>query len=765
MCGDFMNEWTCPNCGRTGLTGNFCDICATSMPFVETTNPNSRLSDMEKAIQSYVKPDGDIGVYQLVYEDERFEVKYLSYYDAIYIRDKEGCGSAYYNNEDGYYCSMFQIHPDGKTVINISNSQDKKIYVKDPMTIGDFNSNMAVIDVDGNFYNLSSDINPKTASPFFYVTKKINYQEGSTTHYDLDGNYTKEIGNKIEYCDNNGKMYRVDERINGNHIISTINTDDGAIYLSNSRVVKFDNKENYSGEKVIGNYKIDDEGNYVVIDLMENTTIYDNRGIKVKYIDLFGNTTIYNNGKEIKYIDANGNIYDFDKSTMIATKNGKKTYSMINHIEYDEESYSTVLKSLNTIRDSYKETIKNRCSNIEIAVGGFPDSYSVGEISSIANGIEGHIDLVSSLSEMTNYSLLAYQSCDESLKEGLYLLINSLFGENEINIAQNFKNSIKDTIEDRDNDSIIEYKESTNFKVLLENAFVDSTYIDESGNKWYLNKNKIVLGVEGNNIKINYGGEIFSVTSNEDNIIILKDSNGKALDIFGDYNINSFQYGAAQQHVICSYFNPNVVSFDNLYVDNVLNSYFPNSNLEEKVALLDEIASSGCGDTSLVNFVFKEYEGREKEFYNTFGYPMYNISLDGGNLTVDYNYEPLIVDISCHHNLRQVDNTNSIAETTMNVNGNIDETIIESIKYLNNNYGVEFNRSPNEISYIHCSGYSLYNMDGTSFDIPSGGHAMTGVEKLDDGKYIVSTWGNKFIFDSNSDDSRDFTRRIFFQEE
>ena len=34
------SEWTCPNCGQTGNTGNFCSNCATARPSAEWTCPN-----------------------------------------------------------------------------------------------------------------------------------------------------------------------------------------------------------------------------------------------------------------------------------------------------------------------------------------------------------------------------------------------------------------------------------------------------------------------------------------------------------------------------------------------------------------------------------------------------------------------------------------------------------------------------------------------------------------------------------------------------
>ena len=44
---------------------------------------------------------------------------------------------------------------------------------------------------------------------------------------------------------------------------------------------------------------------------------------------------------------------------------------------------------------------------------------------------------------------------------------------------------------------------------------------------------------------------------------------------------------------------------------------------------------------------------------------------------------------------------------------------------------------------------NLYNMDGTVAQLIDGGHAMTVTGVTDDGKLIVSSWGNQYYIDPN----------------
>ena len=51
----------------------------------------------------------------------------------------------------------------------------------------------------------------------------------------------------------------------------------------------------------------------------------------------------------------------------------------------------------------------------------------------------------------------------------------------------------------------------------------------------------------------------------------------------------------------------------------------------------------------MINSLFVEYEGKEKEFLDKFGFPMYNINEEGD---IDFNYEYLILDFFSYIHVR-----------------------------------------------------------------------------------------------------------------
>ena len=639
----------------------------------------------------------------------------------IVIHDSKNNCEIHCSSEQGYIAynsnkeEIYHIYPDGTT--SIKDSDGNNIVTNEPLSIDQMSYNMIIYGKDGHAYivcpgkpaeelisysekNPNSNITVTDKDGYTYKCKNGDYtydkriidtddeyyyretilnKDGSYSEIELDRENSHKV---ITYYDKNGVNYKVDNYLGDNNCVSSIITADGWIYLKDSKVVEFDDEYDYIGEKTIGNYEIDDNGNYIIKDLNGNTTIYNQYGGRKQYIDSFGNTTIYNEkGQRVQYIDSKGKVYDINDDTdaQITTLNGRKSYSKFNHIEYDEEAYHDILNSLNGVGSSYKGVITSACSNIESAVNSFPDGYSSAGISSIGSSVEGHIGLISSLGEMTNYSLLAYQTCDESLREGLYLLIDNLFGDNELALANRFKNLINNT-----------------------------------------------------------------------GMIILKDSNGNPLNIFANYNIETHQFGGNQNKLSTDY--------QNKYVDDIISKYFPNATNEEKKALADKASVHGCGYIGITNYLFKQFEGNESGFYNTFGFPMYEIKCketgNGATFSIDYNYEAVAMDLFCDANLVKWDD-NDIELTTKSANGCTIKTIDHMIKYLKDQYNVKFDNIPDEIKLVADHGYSLYNLDGTLNTIVEGrdsAHAMVIVGQTEDGKQIVSSWGNKYIYEPSEND-------------
>ena len=202
-----------------------------------------------------------------------------------------------------------------------------------------------------------------------------------------------------------------------------------------------------------------------------------------------------------------------------------------NYIEYDEEAYNKILNTLNGINGS--DAI-NACANIRNAVAGFPDNYSSGGINSIESNLKEHVNLIKSLSETTNYSILAYDTCDESLRDGLYSLIDSLFGDSDKTFGDKFKKAIEHTLEMKD--GILRNKDDTNYnktscilKILLDNP--DAIFLMGEELKKFKEKHNV---------------------RDIDSLIVTKsttDINGVEFDIYGVIDANTVDIDSYNLHI------------------------------------------------------------------------------------------------------------------------------------------------------------------------------------------------------------------------
>ena len=368
------------------------------------------------------------------------------------------------NGEDVYY-----IYPDGRGVFYTDQGE---IDTGDPITIDQINHDTTFTRLDGTTVTIS---NKK-------LVKKVSGNSDSlivTTYYNDDGSRRDELSTGEKYYFNeDDKIYRK-EYPDGSYEENDYNSDgillstrfssgDIKYYDENGHEYKHDYGDGmislkteygkdfvfydsgtfafYDDETLYGNYIIDDENNIV-------------------YQDQNGNTVCRSpsSGKIVKMMYQDGTIRFFDHETKAQTeiKNGKTTYSLVNHIEYGDEEYEKILKTLNSI-DNIK--IYDACSNIENVVSSFPDSYSDSLVSSIGNNINSHVDLIKALSEMTNFSVLAYQTCDDKLCEILFTLVDSIFGDVNDFYSTVFKATINYDLEN--NKGILEYREDTNFSTI-----------------------------------------------------------------------------------------------------------------------------------------------------------------------------------------------------------------------------------------------------------------------------------------------------------
>ncbi len=440
------------------------------------------------------------------------------------------------------------------------------------------------------------------------------YTDGSFVRYYRDDDSGKKT---IEYFDTEGKSYKIiwpsgDITYNISNEIHMTLYPDNTFYIPEI------------GLK--GTYKIDKNGMVTCTD--ENGAIYhfNDKGHLYAIEDQSSTT----------------GIYDWQRNSKIRLVNNKSRYSMLNHIKYDEETYENIITKLYSIDGEYRSSISTKCQNNIDIVSGFSDSYSASEEYRLQSILLGDLDAINQLKESVNYSLLAYQTCDDKLKEAANRLIDSLFDEG--NLSRVFKRIVNSTVSDTYHDGILAYLPYTNFRALYNNLFPSKEMVDQFGNTWYFNNNNQLLDISGGKGKMTYGGENFSV-SFLDGVLILKDSNNNSIDIFGDYNLDSSQYGS---NIFAFGGDNNDALLGDPYIQGVLDSYFPDATDAERRGLLDLVNKYGLYSATLTNVAFKVFQGKENDFYNNFGFQMYNVVLqDDNTLAVDYNYEPIILDFFC----------------------------------------------------------------------------------------------------------------------
>ena len=189
--------------------------------------------------------------------------------------------------------------------------------------------------------------------------------------------------------------------------------------------------------------------------------------------------------------------------------------------------------------------------------------------------------------------------------------------------------------------------------------------------------------------------------------------------------------------------------------NNILKKNNPDLNLStsELDSFYKNMNKTGCGYVALLNTVFVHFQGREAEFEKTFGYPMYD---KNGNL----NYDVLFADI---YTTKYSD-----GKTFKGLTPNEGEKLIESFlkdRGVTCDATVTSNVSPANIDtllydgkqvIIHYYDGNIYPADGgPAHPITAHGMVITGV--TEDGKYIVSSWGEKYYLDPNEIVTRQHT--------
>lgn len=206
-------------------------------------------------------------------------------------------------------------------------------------------------------------------------------------------------------------------------------------------------------------------------------------------------------------------------------------------------------------------------------------------------------------------------------------------------------------------------------------------------------------------------------------------------------------------------------------LSNIVKSHFPNMNQKEIDNFLKKLNQEGCGYVTMINSLFDVFTNDRDSFKTLFGFDM--ISADG-----TLNYNQVLVDLYCSMD-------NHIGGTFLffswdQVVENEDRVWVDDdkdgkfewkdkpfgnneaqMKYRWETYckkhgidtTVEINKTITPRSFekharrgsvsILCSNFTLYDEAGKPTHIQNG-HFMTITGVMDNKKYIVSSWGDKF---------------------
>ena len=273
--------------------------------------------------------------------------------------------------------------------------------------------------------------------------------------------------------------------------------------------------------------------------------------------------------------------------------------------------------------------------------------------------------------------------------------------------------------------------------------------------------------------------DILLVDSNNPNNLIYKRVDSDTgeyndISIYDKENIASHQYGANQKVF--------EVQFASLFVDKNIKEEV------EKIMPLDSFSDSdearryykiffnfiddnGCGYVAATNRIFRLFEGREEDFYNAFGFPMYIVIGE----YVDFNYEPMILKFFNYSIIKKFGSIDYVRSSIKRI---IKENKDNEFGEINTDYGIKLNvdfgyiieflkeygidvdvnvleglAGSNIDDIVAVDDFKLYvvNQDGTiqrtiEKDDP---HYVSITGQTEDGQFICSSWGYPYVLDDN----------------
>ncbi len=177
----------------------------------------------------------------------------------------------------------------------------------------------------------------------------------------------------------------------------------------------------------------------------------------------------------------------------------------------------------------------------------------------------------------------------------------------------------------------------------------------------------------------------------------------------------------------------------------IIHRYYPNYSDADIKAYLEEMNNHGCHYMAVVNTLFAQYIGREDEFLETFGFPMYDENGHVNSDLVMLDFYARQSSIDGEHSSMEPDEINEqwsayLKEKNIQVEVNLIDVTVD------NYYDIA---EKGEIIIVY-SPLRLRNQDGKLVDDRNGGHGtvITGVEVIN-GKsmYKVSSWGKEYWID------------------